>query len=100
MKKNMITIGGKEYPCRMTMGAMLEFKRRTGKEATEIQGTDISLMVVLLYCCLLSSCRADGMECPVSDEMEMADRLSPADLAGWQGENFAAADDAGDAKKK
>ena len=77
MNKNSIVIDGKKYPCRMTMGAMLEFSLRTGKEVMEIQGTDITSVIVLLYCCLLSSCRADGVDLPFDNEMAMADRMSP-----------------------
>ena len=88
MKKNIITIQGKEYPCRMTMGAMLEFKNRTGKEVTDISGTDLSLVVTLLYCCLLSSCRADKVTFPFENEIGMADHMSPEDLAGWQNDTF------------
>ena len=88
MNKNSIVIDGKKYPCRMTMGAMLEFSLRTGKEVMEIQGTDITSVIVLLYCCLLSSCRADGVDLPFDNEMAMADRMSPEDLMGWQNENF------------
>ena len=88
MKKNTIVINKVEYPCRMTMGAMLEFNRRTGKEVTEIQGTDIALVVILVYCCLISSCRADGIDIPFENEMAMADHMSTEDLANWQSENF------------
>ena len=31
MKKIMIEVGGKAYPCRLTMGAMLLFKQNTGR---------------------------------------------------------------------
>ena len=31
-----VKINGKSYPCRPTMGAMLRFKKETGKEVTEI----------------------------------------------------------------
>ena len=88
MKKNTIVINKVEYPCRMTMGAMLEFNRRTGEEVTEIQGTDIALVVILVYCCLISSCRADGIDIPFENEMAMADHMSTEDLANWQSENF------------
>lgn len=88
MKQNTIIIKGKEYPCRMTMGAMLEFYNRTGKEATMISGTDLSAVVVLLFCCLASSCRADQVELPYKNEMDMADHLAPEDLASWQSGNF------------
>lgn len=80
MGKYSIAINNTEYPCRLTMGAMLEFKRRTGLEVTEIQGTEISLVITSIFCCLISSCRADGVEQPFKDEMDMADHMSPEDL--------------------
>ena len=36
MPKIEIMINGKAYPCRQTMGAMLRFKKETGKEVTEL----------------------------------------------------------------
>lgn len=59
MKK--IKVYGKEYPMRMTMGAMLRFKRETGKDVSEM-GTDVSLMIVFLFCCVMSACNADGLD--------------------------------------
>lgn len=86
MRKGMITIKGQEYPCRLTMGAMMELKNRTGVDL--VKGSeremDFSLMAVLLFCCLLSSCRADGVEIPVKDEMALADHLLPEDFVKWQ----------------
>ena len=35
MAKIEVTINGTAYPCRPTMGAMLRFKKETGKEVTE-----------------------------------------------------------------
>ena len=32
MKEMRISVGGRELPCRLTMGAMLLFKRETGKD--------------------------------------------------------------------
>ena len=45
---------------RMTMGAMLRFKRETDRDVSEI-GTDVSLMVTFLFCCVASACNADGV---------------------------------------
>jgi hypothetical protein len=36
MKKIEVTINGEAFPCRPTMGAMLRFKRETGKEVVDI----------------------------------------------------------------
>ena len=56
MKK--IQVYGKEYPMRMTMGAMRRFKQETGMEVSEMT-TEASLMVVFLFCCVASACNAD-----------------------------------------
>lgn len=99
MRKGMITIKGQEYPCRLTMGAMMELKNRTGVDLAKgsEQEMDFSLMAVLLFCCLLSSCRADGVEIPVKDEMALADHLLPEDFVAWQQQNLNAAPE--DSKK-
>lgn len=55
-----VTVAGKEYPCRQTMGAMLRFKRETGREVTDM--TDgVSDLCTYLYCCVVSACMADGV---------------------------------------
>lgn len=62
-------IGGREYPMRLTLGAMLRFRRETGKELNE---TDVSMsmtmLTVLMWCCLVSACQADGVECDLTIE--------------------------------
>ena len=55
-----IEINGKSYPCRMTMGALRRFKNETGKEINDI-GTDISLVGTLMWACVSSACKADGV---------------------------------------
>lgn len=104
MKKNVITIAGVDYPSRMTMGAMMEFKELTGKELTELQGGDLSLAVTLLFCCVVSACRADRRELPFSTPKEMADLMDADDFAAWQNAQFAApaahTADAEDKKKR
>ncbi len=60
-KTMMITTSdGKEYPCRVTLGAMRRFKTETGKEADKIEG--VADMAVFMWCCCISACRADGIE--------------------------------------
>lgn len=66
----------------MTMGAMLRFKRETGKDITAITG-EVSDMCVLLYCCLVSACNADKVELNMSLD-DFADSISPDDLNAWQ----------------
>ena len=54
MPKIEIMINGKAYPCRQTMGAMLRFKKETGKEVTEL-GNSLSDMFAYLFCCVASA---------------------------------------------
>lgn len=76
-----ITIEGKRYPCRQTMGAMLRFKRETGKEVTEITGS-VTDMLTFLYCCVESCCKTEGVEFGMTLE-DFADRLDISDVTGW-----------------
>ena len=63
-----IRINGKEYPVRMTMGALLRFKRNTGKDVGDIKKDDIADMIILLWCCVASACKADGVDFDLSLE--------------------------------
>lgn len=72
MKK--IFYKGRELPCRMTMGAMVRFKRETGRDVAEITDGGIADMILLLWCCIKSACNADGE--PFEESFEMfADSL-------------------------
>ena len=57
---NKVIICAKEYPSRVTMGAMIDFKHETGKDVNEI-GADIEQLTMFMYCCVRSACRADGI---------------------------------------
>ena len=81
MKKIEVTINGKVYPCRQTMGAMLRFKQETGQEVTEI-GSSLSDLCVFLWCCVSSACKADGVEFGMS-VMDFADSISTECMMGW-----------------
>lgn len=79
-----VTVNGKNYPCRPTMGAMVRFKKQTGKEVTEI-GNNFYDLSVYLYCCVASACAADKVPFDM-DFMEFADALDSDDLAAWADE--------------
>lgn len=81
MKKVEIIINGEAYPCRPTMGAMLRFKRETGREVTEIDG-GFSDMCTYLWCCVASASKHDGKKFELS-LMDFADSINPADLEKW-----------------
>lgn len=78
MKKVEIEMKGRKYPCRATMGALLDFKRETGREATEIGEKSLTDLVVFVWCCIKSACRADGVEFQMSLD-EFADGITLAE---------------------
>ena len=92
-----ITIKGKDYPCRITMGAMLRFKRETGHEASELSSGDISEMAVFLWCCVTAACNADGVDFGMDVET-FADSLEVDEMSRIFGE--AQADIVPEPKKK
>ena len=92
-----IQINGKEYPVRMTMGALLRFKRETGKDVSEVKPTDVADMVILMWCCVASACKADGVDFSLSLE-EFADSLDPENLNLLKGEEDGGSGE--DAQKK
>lgn len=81
MAKETIASGGKEYPCYPTMGAMLRYKRMTGKEYNETDGT-ISDALTRLYCLACSASEAEGTEKP-EDLQKFCDGLSPDAFNEW-----------------
>lgn len=100
MKKQTITLEGKTYPCRMTMGAMVEFKNATGREVTEIKQDGLEDVLTLLYCSILSASRVDGVSLPFSSMMDMADRMEPGDMTDWSTSNLSSIDRSVDLTKK
>ena len=96
-----ITINGQTYPCRQTMGAMLRFRRETGREVTQMGADALSDMAVYLWCCVRSACQADGVAFDM-DLMTFLDSLAPEDLTRWSeqagGEAATSEEDAADDK--
>lgn len=77
---NTLNFCGTEYPFRLTMGAMLRFKRQTGKEVGEIANGDLESIIALVWCCVVAACHADGVEFSVDFET-FADKLTPDEFA-------------------
>ncbi|MDD3038649.1 hypothetical protein [Bacteroides sp.] len=93
---NKIIISTKAYPSRVTMGAMIDFKRETGIDVNEI-GTDIGQLTMFMYCCARSACRADKVDFQLTFE-EFADGINLEDFTAFQ--NAMAADEGNTKKKK
>lgn len=82
MRKIEVEIDGRKYPCYQTMGALLDFKRETGREATEIKSDALSDMVTLIWCCVRSASRREGVEFGLTLE-GFADRMTLEDVMAW-----------------
>lgn len=76
MKKTKIKVGDKEFPCRVTMGAMVRFKNESGKDVSKLEKTNISELVLFVYCCVKSACNADKVEFDYDFE-SFADLMEP-----------------------
>lgn len=79
---NKIEINGKQYPCRVTMGAMLRFKQETGHDVSQMQPNDVGELVTFLWCCIVSASKADNVEFGIG-LMDFADSLDPDTLNGF-----------------
>lgn len=82
MKRIEIEINGKAYPCSPTMGAMLRFKRETGREITEIEPNSFTDLCTYLWCCVKSASKREGIDFDMS-LMDFADNIAPDDMAAW-----------------
>lgn len=78
---NKIKIYGKEYPVRVTMGAMRRYKRETGQDVS-LMGNDIDLLITFMFCCVASACNADDVPFDM-DIDKFADGLGMDDLNGF-----------------
>lgn len=97
MSKITVTINGEAYPCRPTMGAMLRFKRETGREVTDIQATALSDLCTYLWCCVVSACKHDGVAFDMS-LMDFADSISQEEMVEWANTVTAPSEDGGEKK--
>lgn len=107
MKRITINVGGREYPCYPTLGAMLRFRNATGREVTTIDMASIGDLAVYLHCCTASASAREKI--PFDIELqEFSDSLVPSDLSAWSaaiagGDSGTAASgdgDGGDDEKK
>ncbi len=79
---NKIILKNKEYPCRVTMGAMVRFKRESGRDVSKMDPTDLSDLALFLYCCVSSASAADGVEFDYTFD-QFADLVDPANMSSF-----------------
>lgn len=94
MKMLTITINGRDFPCRITMGAIVRFKRLMGYDIAAVGDMDLTDQIAFFYCCVASSCAVDKIEFDLTLE-EFADALDMKAL-----EAFASSAEDEDSKKK
>lgn len=96
--KQTITINGTAYPFRLTIGAMVDYKRMTGEDFSQFRGDDMEKLGIIIYCAIRSACRADGVPFPQLNGDELLDHIDmqqAADLLGMDGKQ-----EGGDGEKK
>ena len=59
MKK--VKINGKDYPFRLTIGAMVAYKRDTGEDFSKFNGEDMEKMLHIIFYGIKSACKADSV---------------------------------------
>ena len=64
------------------MGAMLRFKKETGREVTEIDAASFTDLCTYLWCCIASASKAEGKKFDLS-LMDFADSITPDDMDEW-----------------
>lgn len=82
MKHVRIIVNGEAYPCSPTMGAMLRFKRETGREITEIDIHSFTDQCTYLWCCVVSASKREGKKFDMS-LIDFADSISIDDMTEW-----------------
>ncbi len=90
-----VVIKDQKYPARVTMGALLRFKRETGKDISELKD-DVTDVLVFVYCCVQSACKADGVDFTMTLE-EFCDNMPLEDISNVFGDIL---DSGAEVKKK
>lgn len=80
-----IQLKEKEYPCRVTMGAMVRFKHESGQDIREVNQDDVEQMLKFVWCCVKSASNADGVEFSIPFET-FVDMIEPDKFSGFFGE--------------
>lgn len=79
MKK--ITINGKEYPFRLTVGAMVAYKHDTGEDFSQFKGDDMEKLGTIIYHGVRSACKADGIVLPCDTKEDLLDYIDMQEAA-------------------
>lgn len=100
MSETIIVINGESYPCYTTAGAMLRFKKLTGREVVDMH-EDFEDNLTYLYCCVASASKREGRPFTYTLD-DFADNIDVSDFTAWAkslAENAAPASDIDGEKK-
>lgn len=70
-----VAIKGKSYPFRLTIGAMVAYKKAVGEDFSKFNGEDMEKMLHIIFYGIKSACKADGIEFPFQSPDEIADYI-------------------------
>lgn len=85
-----ITIQGKPYPFRLTIGAMVQYKGLTDEDFSQFKGDDMLKLGTIIFCGLESACRAEGVPFPFEDAYTLMDYIDVQEAAALLGGGEAA----------
>lgn len=77
-----VKINDKDYPVRFVMGAMLLYKRETGKEVSDLKQDDVEGMLCLMWCCIKCACQAERVDFAYDFET-FCNSITPQDVEAW-----------------
>jgi hypothetical protein len=77
-----IRINEKEYPLYVTMGALLRYKRETGRDAGELKGDSLEDVLMLMWCCVVCASQAHNIEFPLDFET-FCNSITPKQVNDW-----------------
>lgn len=98
MKKVLeVIVNGESFPCFPTMGAMLRFKEKTGREVTEIKGHEISMVCIYLWCVVKSACERQKRKFDYTVQ-DFLDAIDSETMSEWH--NSLERDSGEDSEKK
>ena len=75
-----LSVGGKEYPCRLTMGAMMRYEEVTGRKFADFDPTRAADLCALVWACAKSGCARERVEFPLGFQ-DFCDAVEPDEIA-------------------
>lgn len=70
-----VAIKGKSYPFRLTIGAMVAYKRDIGEDFSKFNGEDMEKLLHIIFHGIKSACKTDGVEFSYQSPDEIADYI-------------------------